>query len=85
MLQKLNITDINSDTFVINNRESAIQVASLLMNKLQIVKSDTQNGKDASQSLEQLKQIVFCVYFSAEKEYTNILHQVVSYILIHIL
>ena len=69
---------------VIDNNESATEVAHLLMNTLNELQNNVSTGKESYHLLQQLKDIVFCIYYSAESEYTALLHNIVSYALVQI-
>ncbi|MBQ4874933.1 MAG: hypothetical protein HRK26_02305 [Rickettsiaceae bacterium H1] len=76
--------DFSDQPLVINNNESATKIANQLIEKLQELQDNLSNGKTSYHLLKQLKEIVFCIYYSAENKYTAILHDIVSYVLVQI-
>ena len=81
---KINEAIVNGRLFVINDKESAAKVASLLIETLQEIQRYTSGGKTSYHLLKQLKNIVYCIYHTTENEYTASLHEVVSYVLLQI-
>ena len=84
MNPKLTSYVFKDQPLVINDRESATKIADLLINKLQELHLYMSDGKASYDLLKQLKDIIFCIYYSAETEYTVLLHDIVSYVLVQI-
>ncbi len=73
---------LTNNFLVINNQESATQVAALLLDILKEIQTQSLGGQTSCRLLKELKHIVYCIYSANENEYTASLHEVVNYVLL---
>ncbi len=69
---------------IIDDDVSAIKCANILIWKLQELESYANSGRSMGHLFKQLRDIIFCIYYKTDKQYTNFLHNVVNYVLLQI-
>lgn len=72
----------DSKLIVVHDYQSAQNIANLLIEKLEELKQSSLNGQSSCFLLKQLKNIIYCIYYSTENQYTAFLHEIVSYVLL---